>query len=143
MLYFRWYAIESCAKCCIVALAFHCRGHGLINYIDIKAKFHLKKNFAAGGGGVAWGSVGDSILQLLTVFCLFWAADRFWPDFRSKLFPLWTLSIGPDSEPTKLLHHSKRKPGMVGGLRLILNTCREVPFTGQYFRWRHFALVSI
>ncbi len=54
-----------------------------------------------GGGGGCW-------VLLETIFC------------RSL-----TLSIWPDSEPTKLLYHPKQKPRRGGGLRQI-NTCRRV-----------------
>ncbi len=53
-----------------------------------------------------------------------------------------TLCIWPDSEPTKLLDHPKRKPKKGRGRRRI-NTCRKVPFQVNFYRWRHFALLSI
>ncbi len=53
-----------------------------------------------------------------------------------------TLCIWPDSEPTKLLDNPKQKPRRNGGLRRI-NICRQVPFQVKFFRWRHFALLSI
>ncbi len=48
----------------------------------------------------------------------------------------------PASKPTKLLDHPKQKPRRGGGLRQI-NTCRKVPLQLNFFRWRHFALLSI
>jgi len=69
-----------------------------------------------GGGGGFW-------VLLEIMFC------------RSLTFCIW-----PDSEPTKLLDYPKQKPRRGGGLRQI-NTCR--PFTCKFFRWRHFALLSI
>ncbi len=53
-----------------------------------------------------------------------------------------TLCIWPGSEPTKLLDHPKQKHRRGGGLRQI-NTCRKVPLHVNFFRCRHFALVSI
>ncbi len=53
-----------------------------------------------------------------------------------------TLCIWPDSEPTKLLHHPKQKLRRGRGLRQI-NTCGKVPFQVNFFRWRHFSLVSL
>jgi hypothetical protein len=53
-----------------------------------------------------------------------------------------SLTPWPDSEPMKLLDHPKQKPSRGGGLRQI-NTCRKVPLQVKFFRWRHFALVSI
>ncbi len=52
-----------------------------------------------------------------------------------------TLCIWPDSEPAKLLDQPKQKPRRGGSLRHI-NTCRKVPLHVNFFRWRHFALVS-
>ncbi len=48
-----------------------------------------------------------------------------------------TLCFWPDSEPSKLLDHLKQNPRKGGA------SDRQSPFTGQFFRWRHFALVSI
>ncbi len=76
------------------------------------------ENVWLGGGGGCW-------VLLESIFC------------RGL-----TLCIWPDSEPTKLLDHHKQKPRMGGILRKI-NTCREVPFQVNFFRWRHFALLSI
>ncbi len=72
-----------------------------------------------------WLGGGWGVLSPETIFC------------RS-----FTLCIWPDSEPTKLLDHPKQKPRREGGLRQI-NTCRKVSLQVHFFRWRHFAFVSI
>ncbi len=85
------------------------------------SKYSIYRQCVAGRERGVLSHVGDHIV---TIFCR-----------------ILTHCIWPDSEPTKLLDHPKKNyEGR--GLRQI-NTCRNVPLQVNFFRWRHFALVSI
>jgi len=70
-----------------------------------------------------WLAMGGYWVVLETIFC--------------KSLTLW-----PDSQPTNLLDHPKQKSRSGGDLRQI-NTCHKVLLQVNFFRWRHFALLSI
>ncbi len=60
--------------------------------------------------------------------------------FRRSL----TLCIWPDPEPTKLVDPPPpQNINLGGGMPQTDKHLPQSPFTGQFFRWRHFALASI
>jgi hypothetical protein len=112
--------IEVIAKCCHLC-SLPCVAPLPFSQVQLSPppflceKVYCTHVYSVWGGGV-WGSVGDHI------FC-----------------ESFTLSIWPNSEPTKLLDHPKQKLRRGGGLRQI-NTCHKVPLRVKFFRWRYFAL---
>ncbi len=143
--------------------------HGLINYIDTKAKCHHLKNKSVEGlcgrclsEFIDWRYSQSCWYFLPTValltfslvqhppLSLFQSKDSVWLGGRGGCWVLLetifykslTLCIWPDSEPTKLLDHPKQKPRRGGPPRTDKHLPQS-PFTGKFFRWRHSALVSL
>ncbi len=129
--------------------------HGIINFVDTKAKCRHLKNFTCKGrclsGFTDWrnrqscwyfrpsfvnccpfnllsGSTvpPPSLRQSADIQTVRGGGGGHWVLLKTIFCRSFTLCIWPDSEPTKLLDHPRQKPRRGGGLRQI-NTYREVP----------------
>ncbi len=124
--------------------------HGLINFIDIKAKCRHRKNLPVKGlCGRVYRLVMLVFFDLLPLSPALWfnsppplsslcqstvytgsvwlgGGGACWVLLENIFWRSSTLCIWLDSEPTKLLDHHKQKPRRGGGLKQI-NTCRKVP----------------
>ncbi len=127
--------------------------HGIINYVDTKAKKcrHLKKFTRKGrclSGVTDWRNRQSCWyfrpsfvnccpfnLSLIQLGMLSSVRDHILQEFNTTLY-LTRFRTYKIARPTQT------KPRRGGGLRQI-NTCRKVPLHVNFFRWRHFALVSI
>ncbi len=125
---------------------------GLVNYVDTKAKFRQLKKLTCKEtlrqvfSRVFKMEIQSVMLVFSTQLCelcnlLSRSSGGCWVLLETIFCRNLTLCLWPDSEPTKLLNHSKQKPRRGGRLRQI-NTCGKVYLHVNFFRWRHFALVS-
>jgi hypothetical protein len=141
-------------------------GHGLINYIDTKAKCCHLKNWPVKGlcgwrySRSFWyfrssfenccpsnllskfNPPPSSLCQSTVCTDSVWLDGGWgcWVLLEAIFCRSLTLCIWPDSEPTKLLDHYKNLRGEVV---LQINTWRKVPLQVNFFTCRHFALASI
>ncbi len=127
--------------------------HGLINYIDIKAKCrHLKKSWPV--KGLCGSCLSKFIDWRFSQSCWYFRLSLMncCPSniFSGSTSPLPSVKVEyrqsvwlwPDWEPTKLLDHPKQKPRR-GGAPQTDKHLSQSTFTGQFFRWLPFALVFI